>query len=136
MTQLISADSPPATRWSTKRDDTPTSRSRLRLSAWFGHRWETHAAHALSSLRVRFWLFGVDGVAHEHQKSGVVEDVTRSSVPEGMTLTPRGREAACLGYEGRGRPGHRPRHQQSVAGAGVVNSVAHIFTLQDDRDMS
>src|SRR5688572_7519001 len=95
----------------------------------------------LSSLRgSAVWAFRVDGVVHEHQTiPGVVEDVHQIiGNLKALTLTlDEGVEDVVLRVtKGEAGPVTAADIQQSVAGVRVVNPAQHLFTLQDDRDIS
>src|SRR5881409_3769325 len=107
----------------TKRDDNPNvAEFRLQpLERGFGHTLGNAMRRMLlSSLRgSAVWAFRIDGVVHEHQTiPGVVEDVVLRVV------------------KGEAGPVTAADIQQSVAGVRVVNPSQHLFTLQDDKDVS
>ena len=129
---------------STKRDDNPNvAEFRLQpLERGFGHTLGNAMRRMLlSSLRgSAVWAFRIDGVVHEHQTiPGVVEDVHQIiGNLKALTLTlDDGVEDVVLRVtKGEAGPVTAGDIQQSAAGARVVNPTQHLFTLQDDRDIS
>src|SRR5687768_9436770 len=129
---------------STKRDDNPNvAEFRLQpLERGFGHTLGNAMRRMLlSSLRgSAVWGFRIDGVVHEHQTiQGVVEDVHQIiGNLKALTLTlDEGVEDVVLRVsKSEAGPVTAADIQQSVAGAKVVNPAQHLFTLQDDRDIS
>src|SRR5256886_3254688 len=128
----------------TKREDNPNvAEFRLQpLERGFGHTLGNAMRRMLlSSLRgSAVWAFRVDGVVHEHQTiAGVVEDVHQIiGNLKALTLTlDEGVEDVVLRVtKGEAGPVTAADILQSVAGARVVNPAQHLFTLQDDHDIS
>jgi DNA-directed RNA polymerase subunit alpha len=129
---------------STKRDDNPNvAEFRLQpLERGFGHTLGNAMRRMLlSSLRgSAVWAFRIDGVVHEHQTiPGVVEDV-HQIIGNLKTLTlslDEGVEDVVLRVtKGESGPVTAADIQQDTAGVRVVNPSQHLFTLQDDRDVS
>jgi DNA-directed RNA polymerase subunit alpha len=129
---------------STKRDDNPNvAEFRLQpLERGFGHTLGNAMRRMLlSSLRgSAVWGFRIDGVVHEHQTiPGVVEDVHQIiGNLKALTLSlDEGVEDVVLRVtKGEAGPVTAGDIQQSVAGVRVVNPAQHLFTLQDDRDVT
>jgi DNA-directed RNA polymerase subunit alpha len=129
---------------STKRDDNPNvAEFRLQpLERGFGHTLGNAMRRMLlSSLRgSAVWAFRIDGVVHEHQTiPGVVEDVHQIiGNLKALTLSlDEGVEDVVLRVtKGEAGPVTAGDIQQSVAGVRVVNASQHLFTLQDDRDVT
>src|SRR5688572_3525767 len=129
---------------STKRDDNPNvAEFRLQpLERGFGHTLGNAMRRMLlSSLRgSAVWGFRIDGVVHEHQTiPGVVEDVHQIiGNLKALTLTlDEGVEDVVLRVvKGEAGPVTAADIQQNVAGVKVVNPSQHLFTLQDDKDVS
>src|SRR5438270_1944983 len=128
----------------TKRDDNPNvAEFRLQpLERGFGHTLGNAMRRMLLSSRrgSAVWAFRIDGVVHEHQTiPGVVEDVHQIiGNLKALTLTlDEGVEDVVLRVtKGEAGPVTAGDIQQSAAGARVVNPSQHLFTLQDDRDIS
>ena len=133
----------PALVEATKRDDDPNvAEFRLQpLERGFGHTLGNAMRRMLlSSLRGSgVWAFRIDGVLHEHQTiSGVVEDVhqiignlktlTLSLAPdvEDTVLRIRKSEAGPV----------TARDIEETGAVRVVDPSQHIFTLQDDREIT
>src|SRR5437762_10057843 len=128
----------------TKREDNPNvAEFRLQpLERGFGHTLGNSMRRMLlSSLRgAAVWAFRIDGVVHEHQTiPGVVEDVHQIiGNLKALTLTlDEGVEDVVLRVtKGEAGPVTAADIQQDTAGVRVVNPAQHLFTLQDDRDVS
>jgi DNA-directed RNA polymerase subunit alpha len=133
----------PALVEATKRDDDPNvAEFRLQpLERGFGHTLGNAMRRMLlSSLRGSgVWAFRIDGVLHEHQTiSGVVEDVhqiignlkalTLSLAPdvEDTVLRIRKSEAGPV----------TARDIEETGAVRVVDPSQHLFTLQDDREIT
>ena len=129
---------------STKRDDNPNvAEFRLQpLERGFGHTLGNAIRRMLlSSLRgSAVWAFRVDGVVHEHQTiPGVVEDVHQIiGNMKALTLTlDEGVEDVVLRVtKSEAGPVTAADIQQTVAGAKAIDPGQHLFTLQDDRDIT
>src|SRR3954453_5460488 len=128
----------------TKREDNPNvAEFRLQpLERGFGHTLGNAMRRMLlSSLRgAAVWGVRIDGVVHEPQTiPGVVEDVHQIiGNLKTLTLTlDEGVEDVVLRVsKGEAGPVTAADIQEQAAGAHVVNSTQHLFTLQDDRDIS
>src|SRR5687767_8134740 len=128
---------------STKRDDNPNvAEFRLQpLERGFGHTLgHSIRRMLLSSLRgSAVWAFRVDGVVHEHQTiQGVVEDVHQIiGNLKALTLTlDEGVEDAVLRISKSEAGPVTAADIQGAAGARAINPSQHLFTLQDDRDIT
>ena len=128
---------------STKRDDNPNvAEFRLQpLERGFGHTLGNSIRRLLlSSLRgSAVWAFRVDGVVHEHQTiPGVVEDVHQiigNLKHLTLTLDEGVEEVVMRVTKSEAGPVTAADIQQS-AGGRAVNTTQHLFTLQDDRDIT
>jgi DNA-directed RNA polymerase subunit alpha len=128
---------------STKRDDNPNvAEFRLQpLERGFGHTLGNSIRRMLlSSLRgSAVWAFRIDGVVHEHQTiQGVVEDVHQIiGNLKALTLTlDDGVEDVVLRVTKSEAGPVTAADIQQAAGARAVNPAQHLFTLQDDRDIT
>src|SRR5947209_3199086 len=127
-----------------KREDTANvAEFRLQpLERGFGHTLGNSMRRMLlSSLRgSAVWAFRIDGVVHEHQTiPGVVEDVHQiigNLKTLTLTLDDGVEDVVLRVTKGEAGPVTAGDIQQSAAGARVVNPAQHLFTLQDDRDIS
>src|SRR5215218_9079054 len=125
----------------TKRDDnTNVAEFRLQpLERGFGHTLGNSMRRLLlSSLRgSAVWGFRIEGVVHEHQTiPGVVEDV-HQIIGNLKTLTlalDEGVEETVLRIE-RGA-GRGARASVDAPGVRIINPRHHLFTLQEDRDIT
>jgi DNA-directed RNA polymerase subunit alpha len=126
-----------------KREDNPNvAEFRLQpLERGFGHTLGNAMRRMLlSSLRgSAVWGFRIDGVVHEHQTiPGVVEDVHQIiGNLKTLTLTlPDDVEETVLRI-GKGEAGPVTAADiQATGGVRIVDTGHHLFTLQDDRDVS
>src|SRR5688500_596356 len=128
---------------STKRDDNPNvAEFRLQpLERGFGHTLGNSIRRMLlSSLRgSAVWGFRIDGVVHEHQTiQGVVEDVHQIiGNLKALTLTlDEGVEDAVIRVSKSEAGPVTAADIQGAAGARAINPSQHLFTLQDDRDIT
>jgi DNA-directed RNA polymerase subunit alpha len=128
---------------STKRDDNPNvAEFRLQpLERGFGHTLGNSIRRMLlSSLRgSAVWAFRVDGVVHEHQTiQGVVEDVHQIiGNLKALTLTlDEGVEDAILRISKSEAGPVTAADIQGAAGARAISPAQHLFTLQDDREIT
>jgi DNA-directed RNA polymerase subunit alpha len=127
----------------TKREDNPNvSEFRLQpLERGFGHTLGNAMRRLLlSSLRgSAVWAFRVDGVVHEHQTiPGVVEDV-HQIIGNLKTLTlvlDEGLEDATLRIQRSGAGGVTAADINVGSGVRIIDPSHHLFTLQDDRDIT
>jgi DNA-directed RNA polymerase subunit alpha len=133
----------PALVEATKRDDNPNvAEFRLQpLERGFGHTLGNSMRRMLlSSLRgAAVWGFRIDGVVHEHQTiSGVVEDV-HQIIGNLKTLTlalDADVEEAVLRIS-KSEAGPVTAADIGIsAGARIIDPSQHLFTLQDDRDIT
>jgi DNA-directed RNA polymerase subunit alpha len=128
---------------STKRDDNPNvAEFRLQpLERGFGHTLGNSIRRMLlSSLRgSAVWAFRIDGVVHEHQTiQGVVEDVHQIiGNLKALTLTlDDGVEDAVLRVSKSEAGPVTAADIQAAAGARAISPAQHLFTLQDDREIT
>jgi DNA-directed RNA polymerase subunit alpha len=128
---------------STKRDDNPNvAEFRLQpLERGFGHTLGNAIRRMLlSSLRgSAVWAFRIDGVVHEHQTiQGVVEDVHQIiGNLKSLTLTlDEGVEDVVMRVSRSEAGPVTAADIQLSAGGRAINPSQHLFTLQDDRDIS
>src|SRR5262245_59892933 len=128
---------------STKRDDNPNvAEFRLQpLERGFGHTLGNSIRRMLlSSLRgSAVWGFRVDGVVHEHQTiQGVVEDVHQIiGNLKSLTLTlDEGVEDVVMRVTKDEAGAVTAADIQEAAGARALNPSQHLFTLQDDREIT
>src|SRR6185436_8021032 len=128
---------------STKRDDNPNvAEFRLQpLERGFGHTLGNSIRRMLlSSLRgSAVWAFRVDGVVHEHQTiDGVVEDVHQIiGNLKALTLTlDDGVEEVIMKVSKDEAGAVTAADIQEAAGARALNPSQHLFTLQDDREIT
>jgi DNA-directed RNA polymerase subunit alpha len=127
----------------TKREDNPNiAEFRLQpLERGFGHTLGNAMRRMLlSSLRgSAVWGFRIDGVVHEHQTiAGVVEDV-HQIIGNLKTLTlmlDEDVEETVLHIQVSKAGAVTAAAIQAAGGAKVIDPSHHIFTLQDDRDLS
>jgi len=133
----------PALVEATKRDDNPNiAEFRLQpLERGFGHTLGNAMRRMLlSSLRgSAVWAFRIDGVLHEHQTiPGVVEDV-HQIIGNLKTLTlqldDEVEETILRIAVSNGGP-VTAAAVQNQKGVRIVNPKHHLFTLQDDKDLS
>ena len=133
----------PALVEATKRDDNPNiAEFRLQpLERGFGHTLGNAMRRMLlSSLRgSAVWAFRIDGVLHEHQTiQGVVEDV-HQIIGNLKTLTLQlddDVEETILRISVSRAGAVTAAAVELQKGVRVVNPKHHLFTLQDDRDLS
>lgn len=128
---------------STKREDNPNvAEFRLQpLERGFGHTLGNAMRRMLlSSLRgSAVWGFRIDGVVHEHQTvPGVVEDVHQIiGNLKGLTVSlDDSVESTVVRVTKRGPADIRAGDIQGQSGLTVLDPEHHLFTLQDDRDIS
>src|SRR5579862_904411 len=127
----------------TKREDNPNvAEFRLQpLERGFGHTLGNAMRRLLlSSLRgSAVWAFRVDGVVHEHQTiPGVVEDV-HQIIANLKTLTlvlDEGLEDATLRIQRSGAGAVTAADINVGSGVRIIDPSHHLFTLQDDRDIT
>src|SRR5579859_5474154 len=127
----------------TKREDNPNvAEFRLQpLERGFGHTLGNAMRRLLlSSLRgSAVWAFRVDGVVHEHQTiPGVVEDV-HQIIGNLKTLTlvlDEGLEDATLRIQRSGAGAVTAADINVGSGVRIIEPSHHLFTLQDDRDIT
>jgi DNA-directed RNA polymerase subunit alpha len=127
----------------TKRDDNPNSAEfRLQpLERGFGHTLGNAMRRMLlSSLRgSAVWGIRIDGVLHEHQTiPGVVEDVHQIiGNLKALTLSlDEGVEDVILRVT-KGQAGPVTAGDvEAPAGVNIIDRSHHLFTLQDDRDIT
>jgi DNA-directed RNA polymerase subunit alpha len=127
----------------TKREDNPNvAEFRLQpLERGFGHTLGNAMRRLLlSSLRgSAVWAFRVDGVVHEHQTiPGVVEDV-HQIIGNLKTLTlvlDEGLEDATLRIQRSGAGAVTAADINVGSGVRIIDPSHHLFTLQDDRDIT
>src|SRR5256886_4282619 len=126
-----------------KRDDNPNvAEFRLQpLERGFGHTLGNAMRRMLlSSLRgAAVWGFRIDGVVHEHQTiPGVVEDVHQIiGNLKNLTLTLADDVEETVLRISKGEAGPVTAADiTSSAGARIVDTGHHLFTLQDDRDIN
>ena len=133
----------PALVEATKRDDNPNiAEFRLQpLERGFGHTLGNAMRRMLlSSLRgSAVWAFRIDGVLHEHQTiPGVVEDV-HQIIGNLKTLTlqldDEVEETILRIAVSNGGP-VTAAAVENQKGVRIVNPKHHLFTLQDDKDLS
>jgi len=128
---------------STKREDNPNvAEFRLQpLERGFGHTLGNAMRRMLvSSLRgTAVWGFRIDGVVHEHQTiAGVVEDV-HQIIGNLKTLTLNlddATESTVVRFTKSGPTDITAGDIQGQAGLTVLDPSHHLFTLQDDRDIT
>ena len=127
----------------TKRDDNPfIAEFRLQpLERGFGHTLGNAMRRMLlSSLRgAAVWGFRIDGVVHEHQTiQGVVEDVHQiiGNLKSLVLVLDDDLEHAVLRASLKSAGAFTAGALQLPAGVRVVEANHHIFTMQDDRDIS
>jgi len=133
----------PALVEATKRDDNPNvAEFRLQpLERGFGHTLGNSMRRMLlSSLRgAAVWAFRIDGVVHEHQTvTGVVEDV-HQIIGNLKTLTlalDADVEETVLRITKSESGPVTAGDIQIAAGVRIVDPSQHLFTLQDDRDIT
>ncbi|MDA1081105.1 MAG: DNA-directed RNA polymerase subunit alpha [Gemmatimonadetes bacterium] len=133
----------PALVEATKRDDSPNiGEFRLQpLERGFGHTLGNAMRRMLlSSLRgSAVWAFRIDGVLHEHQTiTGVVEDV-HQIIGNLKTLTLQlddDVEDTILRINVSRAGAVTAAAVENQNGVTVVNPKHHLFTLQDDKDLS
>ena len=133
----------PALVEATKRDDNPNvAEFRLQpLERGFGHTLGNSMRRMLlSSLRgAAVWGFRIDGVVHEHQTiAGVVEDV-HQIIGNLKTLTlalDADVEETVLRIQKSKAGAVTAADIGIAAGARIVDPSQHLFTLQDDRDIT
>ena len=133
----------PALVEATKRDDNPNiGEFRLQpLERGFGHTLGNAMRRMLlSSLRgSAVWGFRIDGVLHEHQTiTGVVEDV-HQIIGNLKTLTLQladDVEETILRVNVTRAGAVTAAAVENQKGVSVVNPKHHLFTLQDDKDIS
>ncbi|HEU5175393.1 MAG TPA: DNA-directed RNA polymerase subunit alpha [Gemmatimonadaceae bacterium] len=133
----------PALVEATKRDDNPNvAEFRLQpLERGFGHTLGNSMRRMLlSSLRgAAVWGFRIDGVVHEHQTvGGVVEDV-HQIIGNLKTLTlalDADVEEAVLRVTKSDAGPVTAADIGIAAGVRVVDPAQHLFTLQDDREIT
>src|ERR671933_2600216 len=133
----------PALVEGTKREDNPNvAEFRLQpLERGFGHTLGNAMRRMLlSSLRgSAVWAFRIDGVVHEHQTiPGVVEDVHQIiGNLKALTLTlPEELEDAVLRITKSEAGPVTAGDIQVTGGIRIVDPSHHLFTLQDERDVS
>jgi DNA-directed RNA polymerase subunit alpha len=133
----------PALVEGTKREDNPNvAEFRLQpLERGFGHTLGNAMRRMLlSSLRgSAVWAFRIDGVVHEHQTiPGVVEDVHQIiGNLKTLTLTlPDELEDAVLRITKSEAGPVTAGDIQATGGIRIVEGGHHLFTLQDDRDIT
>src|SRR5205085_5427212 len=126
-----------------KREDNPNvAEFRLQpLERGFGHTLGNAMRRMLlSSLRgAAVWGFRIDGVVHEHQTiPGVVEDVHQIiGNLKNLTLTLADDVEETVLRISKGEAGPVTAADiTSSAGARIVDTGHHLFTLQDDRDIN
>jgi DNA-directed RNA polymerase subunit alpha len=127
----------------TKREDNPNvAEFRIQpLERGFGHTLGNAMRRMLlSSLRgSAVWAFRIDGVVHDHQTiPGVVEDV-HQIIANLKTLTlalENGIESAVMRIQRTGPGAVTAADIVLVNGVRLVDTVHHLFTLQDDREIS
>jgi DNA-directed RNA polymerase subunit alpha len=127
----------------TKREDNPNvAEFRLQpLERGFGHTLGNAMRRMLlSSLRgSAVWAFRIDGVVHEHQTiGGVVEDVHQiiGNLKMLTLILAEDVEEAVLRISKK-EPGPVTAADIQVSGGvRVVDPAHHLFTLQDDRDIT
>src|SRR5690348_14746741 len=128
---------------STKREDNPNvAEFRLQpLERGFGHTLGNAMRRMLvSSLRgTAVWGFRIDGVVHERQAiPGVVEDV-HQIIGNLKTLTLNlddATESTVVRFTKSGPTDITAGDIQGQAGLTVLDPSHHLFTLQDDRDIT
>ena len=128
---------------STKREDNPNiAEFRLQpLERGFGHTLGNAMRRILlSSLRgSAVWGFRIDGVVHEHQTiPGVVEDV-HQIIGNLKTLTlsmDDDLESTVLRISKSGPANITAGDIEGQSGVTIVDPSHHLFTLQDDREIS
>ena len=133
----------PALVEATKRDDNPNvAEFRLQpLERGFGHTLGNSMRRMLlSSLRgAAVWGFRIDGVVHEHQTvGGVVEDV-HQIIGNLKTLTlalDADVEEVVLRITKSSSGAVTAADINVAAGVRIVDPSQHLFTLQDDRDIT
>jgi len=129
---------------STRRDDNPNvAEFRLQpLERGFGHTLGNAIRRMLlSSLRgSAVWAFRVDGVVHEHQTiPGVVEDVHQIiGNLKALTLTLDDGIEDVIMRVSKDEAGAVTAAdiKEDAAGARALNKSQHLFTLQDDREIT
>ncbi len=128
---------------STKREDNPNvAEFRLQpLERGFGHTLGNAMRRMLlSSLRgSAVWGFRIDGVVHEHQTvPGVVEDVHQiiGNLKGLTTQLDDNVEGTVVRVTKKGPADITAGDIQGQAGLTVLDPDHHLFTLQDDRDIS
>src|SRR3954468_10076487 len=128
---------------STKRDDNPNvAEFRLQpLERGFGHTLGNAMRRLLlSSLRgSAVWGFRIDGVLHEHQTiQGVVEDVHQIiGNLKALTLTlDEGVEDVVMRIQRSEGGAVTAADIQQSAGGRALSPAQHLFTLQDNRDIT
>ena len=128
---------------STRREDNPNiAEFRLQpLERGFGHTLGNAMRRVLlSSLRgAAVWGFRIEGVVHEHQTiPGVVEDV-HQIIGNLKTLTlslDEDVESTVLRISKSGPANITAGDIEGQSGVNVINPSHHLFTLQDDREIS
>jgi DNA-directed RNA polymerase subunit alpha len=128
---------------STKREDNPNvAEFRLQpLERGFGYTLGNAMRRMLlSSLRgSAVWGFRIDGVVHEHQTiAGVVEDVHQiiGNLKELTLSLDDETDATVVRITKRGPADITAGDIQGQAGLTVLDPTDHLFTLQDDRDIT
>src|SRR5246127_3832755 len=94
----------------------------------------------LSSLRgAAVWAFRIDGVVHEHQTiPGVVEDVHQiiGNLKALTLLLDDDLESTVLRITKAGPSAITAGDIEGQAGVSIISPEHHLFTLQDDREIS
>ncbi|HEY0997283.1 MAG TPA: DNA-directed RNA polymerase subunit alpha [Gemmatimonadaceae bacterium] len=133
----------PALVEATKREGNPNvAEFRLQpLERGFGHTLGNSMRRMLlSSLRgAAVWGFRIDGVVHEHQTiAGVVEDVHQiiGNLKTLVLALDPDVEDAILRITKREAGPVTAADIQPMAGVRVVEGAHHLFTLQDDREIT
>jgi DNA-directed RNA polymerase subunit alpha len=127
----------------TKREDNPNvAEFRLQpLERGYGHTLGNAMRRMLlSSLRgAAVWAFRMDGVQHEHQTvPGVVEDVHQiiGNLKSLVLALADDVEQVVLRIHRKSAGAVTAADIEGSGGVRVVNPSHHLFTLQDDRDLS
>ncbi len=127
----------------TKREDTPTiAEFRLQpLERGYGHTLGNAMRRMLlSSLRgAAVWGIRMDGVVHEHQTvAGVVEDVHQiiGNVKQLVLALSDDVDQAILRIHKRSAGPVTAGDIEPQGGVRIINPAHHLFTLQDDRDLT